>query len=70
MSLPRRAIIHIGGTKKKKIKKKTTADIDLRRLKLLDSINRDIISKEGTKFSFTLDPRKPAKNKKVSEVKN
>ena len=67
MSLPRRAIIHIGGTKKKKIKKKTTGDIPLRRLNLLDSIKRDLISKEGTKFSFTLDPRKPAKNKKVTD---
>ena len=67
MSLPRRAIIHIGGAKKKKIKKITTANIGTRRLKLLDSIKKDLISGDGTKFSFTLDPRKPPKNKKVTE---
>ena len=66
MSLPRRAIIHIGGGKKK-IKKITTANIGARRLKLLDSIKKDLISQDGTKFTFTLDPRKTPKNKKVTD---
>lgn len=64
MSLPRRAIIHIGGSKNRKFK---LTDIEPRKLKLLQSINPSLFSGEGTKYSFTLDPRLPPKNKKITD---
>ena len=58
MPLSRRAIIHIGG---KKIKKIPKTNIGARKLKLLESVKDDLISGDGTKFSFILDPRKSKK---------
>ena len=64
MSLPRRAIIHIGGSKNRKFK---LTDIAPRQLQLLQSVNPSLFSGEGTKYSFTLDPRLPPKNKKITD---
>ena len=64
MSLPRRAIIHIGGSKNRKFK---LTDIGPRQLKLLESVNKDLFSGKDTKYSFTLDPRIPPKNKKITD---
>ena len=58
MPLSRRAIIHIGG---KKIKKIPKTNIGARKLKLLESVKNDLISGDNTKFSFILDPRKHKK---------
>ena len=66
MSLSRRAIIHIGGGNKK-IKNGGKINIGPRRLELLESVKKNLISGKGTKFSFLLDPRQSPKNEKINK---